>query len=187
MSAHKREIRAVIVDDNPRFRLELRDLLELEQINVVGEAGNGWEAIELTQSLDPDVVLMDQNMPALSGIAATRHIKRGRENPRVIFLAAEEVWRDEAVRAGADGYFVKGDHTDALIGAIHNAEAGHLPLSRNGRSGFHRPTSRPIRGLWLLIGLVLLATSYLRSPDLFPIVAMAIVVISMALYLSGES
>ena len=79
-----RVIRALIVDDSPRFRVELRGLLELENIQVVGEAGNGWEALTLAETLNPDIILMDQNMPALSGIDATRRIKQARPDRRVV-------------------------------------------------------------------------------------------------------
>ena len=95
------KIRALIVDDSPGFRRELRVLLELEEILVVGEANNGWEAVELSEQLDPDVILMDQNMPALSGVAATRQIKHKQPWRRIIFIAAEGSWREEALSAGA--------------------------------------------------------------------------------------
>jgi two-component system nitrate/nitrite response regulator NarL len=186
MSLRDREIRALIVDDNPKFRLELRGLLELEDIHVVGEAGNGWEAVELTQSLDPDIVLMDQNMPALSGIDATRRIKHNHHHPRVIFVAAEEIWRDEALKAGADGYFVKGERFETLISAIRNAEIARMLLSTNESSSLGPPARRPLRGVWVLIGLVLLTTTYVSRPDLFPAAALVVVAVSLVLYLQGS-
>jgi DNA-binding NarL/FixJ family response regulator len=179
-------IRALIVDDNPKFRIELRGLLELEDINVIGEAGNGWEAVELTEALNPDVVLMDQNMPSLSGIDATRRIKRGKHSLRVIFLAAEEAWREEAMRAGADGYFVKGEKFETLIGAIRNAEIGRMLLqSANGRPIMNPFASWPIRGIWILIGLGLLTTTFISRPEAFPVAALTFVLVSLFLYLLG--
>src|SRR3990170_8648731 len=117
-SPTNRAARVLIVDDSPRFRVELRGLLELEDIQVVGEAGNGWEALSLTETLNPDLILMDQNMPALSGIDATRRIKQARPDRRVLFVAAEEAWRQEAMRAGAEAYFVKGEGFSQLVQAI---------------------------------------------------------------------
>ena len=111
-------VRALIVDDNPGFRQEMRVLLELEEVTVVGEAANGWEAVQMSEALDPDVILMDQNMPALSGIDATRRIKQTRPDRRVLFVAAEEAWRQEAMRAGAEAYFVKGEGFSQLVRAI---------------------------------------------------------------------
>lgn len=183
---NERGIRALIVDDNPKFRFELRGLLELEQIAVVGEAGNGWEAVELTQELNPDVVLMDQNMPALSGIDATRRIKSVDNQRRVIFLAAEEAWREEAVKAGADGYFVKGQGYGGLISAIQNPEVGRVLLEhatvQSKRNLFATPL---VRGVWVGLGLLGLALTFNLAPQWFPIVALAFTLFSLVLYLLG--
>lgn len=111
-------IRALIVDHGSRFRLEMRRLLELEDIEVVGEVANGWEALHLTEALNPDVILMDQNRPALSRIDATRRIKQAKPDGWVLFVASEEAWRQEAIRAGAEGCLVKGEGFDPLIRAI---------------------------------------------------------------------
>lgn len=179
-------VRALIVDDNPKFRLELRGLLELERIVVVGEACNGWEAVELTDQLDPDVVVMDQNMPALSGIDATRRIKSANRERRVIFLAAEEAWREEALRAGADGYFVKGESYGGLISAIHNPELGRLLLRETSvkrtRSFL---SSRLARGLWIVFGVGVLGITFSRAGEWFPLVALAYTLLSLVLYLLG--
>lgn len=179
-------IRALIVDDNPKFRFELRGLLELERIAVVGEAGNGWEAVKLTEELDPDVVLMDQNMPSLSGIDATRRIKAANQNRRVIFLAAEEAWREEALRAGAESYFVKGESYGSLVSLIHNPEVGPLLLEEaNGKKRRNRFASNWIRGVWVVGVLGLLAFTFARSPDWFPMVALAATLLSLVMYLMG--
>lgn len=186
MTAGGSNIRALIVDDNPKFRFELRGLLELERIAVVGEAANGWEAVKLTEELDPDVVLMDQNMPALSGIDATRRIKSANQNRRVIFIAAEEAWREEAMRAGADGYFVKGESYGSLISVIHNPEVGRvLREHRNGKQRRNPFASSWLRGAWVICGLGLLAFTFTNSPEWFPIVALAFTLFSLVLYLLG--
>lgn len=180
------DIRALIVDDNPKFRFELRGLLELERIAVVGEAGNGWEAVKLTAELDPDVVLMDQNMPSLSGIDATRRIKVANQDQRVIFLAAEEAWREEAMRAGAESYFVKGESYGTLISLIHNPEVGPLLLEQaNGKRRRNWFASAWMRGAWVIAVLGLLALTFTRAPDWFPVVALAATLLSLVLYLLG--
>lgn len=179
-------VRALIVDDNAGFRRELRNLLELEQIAVVGEAGNGWEAVELTQQMGPDVVLMDQNMPALSGIDATRRIKQAAPDQRVLFLAAEEAWRQEAMRAGAEAYFVKGNGCDQLIQAILHPglSAAQPQQSPKRRRVILRGAALALAGLALLA----LATSTIPIPistEWFPAIALMLAPLSLALYLLG--
>ena len=112
----RRPMRVLIADDSPSFRRELRTLLELEaDIEVVGEAADGWEAIEKTDVLQPDTVLMDQNMPSLSGLDATRQIKETHPHTRILFVAAEDTWREDALAEGAEAYFIKDADLDALI------------------------------------------------------------------------
>jgi len=140
-------IRVLIVDDSNTYRKQLCAMLEMEHLEVVGEATNGWEAIELNEELAPDVVLMDQNMPSMSGIDAARRIKAKNPGSRIIFIAAEAAWREEAFRAGADGYFVKGDEMSGLMATIqYPAGIWQKP------AGW--PDSRLSRRkwLWLLVG-----------------------------------
>lgn len=76
-------VRVLIVDDNPSFRRELRLFLESSgDIKVIGEAENGLRGVELTEHRNPDVVLMDQNMPSLSGVEATKRIKASQPRTR---------------------------------------------------------------------------------------------------------
>jgi DNA-binding NarL/FixJ family response regulator len=113
--------RVLIVDDVPQVRRELHTLLPLlAAIEIVGEAENGQGAIELAAALQPDVILMDVEMPIVDGLAATRIIKQQCPASRVIVLT---IHNDEAVRAkarsaGADDFVTKGESLTALLKAI---------------------------------------------------------------------
>ena len=150
-------LRVALVDDSPNYRLQLRTLLEVEGLRVVGEAANGWEAIDLFEQVSPHVMIMDQNMPSLSGIDATRRILRQNPGARVIFLAAEEAWRDAAMSAGAEAYFVKDEDPSKLLYAIRNPIVAHKPEEKDTDSDSKQ------RGRWVipfigsLIGVVMLA------------------------------
>jgi len=113
----------LIVDDSPQVRQELRTLLPLAgDIEIVGEAVDGQEAICLTHVLQPDVVLMDLEMPVLDGYEATRQIKAGFPSCRVVALTAHgyEAARQKASQSGVDVFLVKGSSVEALIRAISN-------------------------------------------------------------------
>lgn len=125
-------IRILIVDDHSVVRRGLRQFLQLDpDLEVVGEARNGAEALELTQELRPDVVLMDLLMPVMDGVAATAAIRR--EVPDTEVLALTSVLEDEkvvdAVRAGAIGYLLKDTEDDALCRSIKAAAAGQVQLA----------------------------------------------------------
>lgn len=117
-------IRVLIVDDVLEVRRDLRTALTLAgNIEVVGEATNGLEAVNLAQSLEPVVVLMDLKMPVMDGYEATRWIKAQQPTPRVVILsihagAGEE---ERARAAGADAFVVKGDSYQILLNAILGA------------------------------------------------------------------
>lgn len=126
-----RALRVLIVDDVPQVRQELRGLLQLTgELNVVGEAANGWEAVTQAESLRPDVVVIDLEMPVLDGYEATRRIKALYSTCRVIALTihAGEVERRKAFQAGADVFVVKGAPLETLVEAIHNASASGQAL-----------------------------------------------------------
>jgi DNA-binding NarL/FixJ family response regulator len=113
--------RVLIVDDVPQVRRELRTLLPLlDTIDVVGEAENGQEAIELAATLRPDVIIMDVEMPIVDGLAATRIIKQERPACRIVVLSihSEEAIRAQARSAGADDFVDKGAPLAALLQAI---------------------------------------------------------------------
>lgn len=120
-------IRVLIADDQRLMRDGLRTLLELEgDIAVVGEAGDGAEAVARAVALAPDVVLMDVRMPTLDGIAATRRIKDECPGVRVIILTTfdEDAAVFDGLRAGAVGYLLKAVAGAELAAAVRTAAAG---------------------------------------------------------------
>ena len=122
-----RKIRVLIADDHIIVRAGVRSLLEDQaEFEVVGEAGSGWEAIELATRLQPDVVLMDIAMGDLSGLEATQEIKE--RSPRVNVLALTMYDREEfffaMLKAGALGYVLKESEPDELLAAIRAVHQG---------------------------------------------------------------
>jgi DNA-binding NarL/FixJ family response regulator len=120
-------IRILLVDDQRLFREGLRTLLSLQEgIEVVGEAGNGQQALEEAARLRPDIILMDLRMPVLDGVAATRRLQQELPACRVIVLTTfdddEHVF--DGLRAGAVGYLLKDASPDKLAEAIRAAAAG---------------------------------------------------------------
>ena len=114
--------RLLIVDDSPQVRQELRTLLPLAgDIEIVGEAANGLEAIRQAEVLQPEVILMDLEMPVLDGYEATRQIKTRCPSCRVIALTVHgyEAARQKASQAGVDVFIVKGTPLERLVEAIH--------------------------------------------------------------------
>jgi DNA-binding NarL/FixJ family response regulator len=125
--------RVVIADDEAVVRSGIRMILEAHDgIDVVGEAGNGREALELVDALDPDVVLMDIRMPVLDGIEATRRMVTSGVRSRVIVLTTfgldENVYA--ALKAGASGFLAKTDSPDELVQAVLAVGAGEPLLGR---------------------------------------------------------
>jgi NarL family two-component system response regulator LiaR len=125
-------IRILIVDDHGVVRQGLRMYLALDpELQIVGEAANGVEALRLAHELKPDVVLMDLLMPVMDGISATGAIRR--ELPEIEVIALTSVLEDSAVygamRAGAIGYLLKDTEADELCRAIKAAAAGQVQMS----------------------------------------------------------
>ena len=111
--------RVLIVDDQRPTRQGLRALLAfMPDVEWVGEAANGHEAVNLVTELRPDVVLMDVRMPVMDGLEATRRIKSQRPEVRVIILTMYAEYQAEALAAGADVFLVKGGPSEALRDAI---------------------------------------------------------------------
>jgi DNA-binding NarL/FixJ family response regulator len=125
------KIRIMLADDHAVLREGMRNLLEKESdIEVVGEAGNGEEAVRLAEQLSPDVALMDIVMPKMSGIEATRGIKQVSPTTAVLILTAYEDDRYiiGLLEAGAAGYLLKSSRSSELVGAIRAVHAGEAVL-----------------------------------------------------------
>ncbi len=126
-----RRIRVLIVDDHTVVRRGLRGFFDLlDDIDVVGEAENGKRALELTDALLPDVVLMDIVMPAMDGIAAIAAIKGRHPDIEIVALTSfiEEDRVAAALEAGASGYLLKDAEADDVAVAIRRAHAGEVHL-----------------------------------------------------------
>ncbi|WUH97561.1 response regulator transcription factor [Spirillospora sp. NBC_00431] len=124
-------LRIIIVDDHTVMRAGVVALLAAEPtIDIVGEAGDGREAVELVDRLHPDVVLLDLRMPVLDGVAATTEITR-RGGSRVLVLTTYDTDTDieHAIEAGAIGYLLKDTSRDQLVEAIHSAARGETVLA----------------------------------------------------------
>jgi two-component system, NarL family, response regulator LiaR len=125
-------IRILIVEDQRIVREGLRAVLEDEDaIAIVGEAANGQEAIDLFARLQPDVVLMDLQMPVIDGPEATRRIRELAPDARILVLTtyATDEFIFKALRAGAQGYLLKDASVDELLGAIRSVHAGQTLLA----------------------------------------------------------
>jgi len=124
-------IKILLVDDQPLFREGLRTLLSVQaDFEVVGEAGNGEEAIRLARSLLPSVVLMDLQMPVLDGVAATRRLRAEQPVCRIIVLTTfdDDEMVFDGLRAGAVGYLLKDAPSEKLAEAIRVAARGETFL-----------------------------------------------------------
>jgi DNA-binding NarL/FixJ family response regulator len=125
------EIRVVLVDDYALVRSGLHQLLEQNGVDVVGEASDGANAVELVRDAAPDVVLMDVSMPGISGIEATMRIRAVAPTARVVMLTVSADERDveESICAGACGYLLKDAPVEQILAAIRAAAAGESHLS----------------------------------------------------------
>ena len=120
--------RVLIVDDQPLMRAGFKSVLEASgQVDVVGEAATGGEAIEQARRLDPDVVLMDVRMPDMDGIEATRRMPQ--QKVLILTTFGLDEYIIEALRAGASGFLLKDAPVDDLLGAVRAVAAGDAQLS----------------------------------------------------------
>jgi len=117
--------RVLIVDDMKQVRSDLRMALTLSgEIEIIAEAPNGLDAIRLTESLQPDVILMDLEMPVLDGYEAARRIKTGSPSCRVVALTVHgyEEARQRAYQSGVDAFLVKGEPVETILQTILQKE-----------------------------------------------------------------
>ena len=123
--------RLLLVDDHKLLRQGLRRAVEEAGFDVVGEAGDGEEAIRLAIELQPDLVLMDVTMPVLDGIEATRRLRHSCPEARVVILTmhGEEETVTRALRAGALAYLLKDCSTDQVAQTLHAVASGDTDLS----------------------------------------------------------
>ncbi|TDC84068.1 response regulator transcription factor [Actinomadura sp. 7K507] len=125
-------LRIIVVDDHTVMRAGLVALLASEPtIEIVGEAGDGREAVGLAERLRPDVALLDLRMPVLDGVAATAEIVAGPAGTRVLVLTTYDTDAEieRAIEAGAIGYLLKDTTRDQLVDAIHSAARGETVLA----------------------------------------------------------
>ena len=127
-------ITILLADDHHVIRQGLRTLLEAEpDFSVVGEAGDGREAVELAERLQPNVLVLDLMMPGLSGLEVARQVSQRLPDTRIVVLSirTSEAYVMEALRNGADGYVAKGASADELAQAVREVMAGRRYLSRD--------------------------------------------------------
>jgi DNA-binding NarL/FixJ family response regulator len=120
-------VRVLLADDQPLVRASLRVVIaDTDDLEVVGEAGSGAEAVRLVQDLGPDVVVMDIRMPGMDGIEATRHIVNGSGAPRVVVLTTfdDDDFVYGSLRAGASGFLVKNMSLEEILAGIRVVAAG---------------------------------------------------------------
>jgi DNA-binding NarL/FixJ family response regulator len=125
------DLRVLLVDDHDLFRTGLRNLLEEEGVQVAGEAGTGSEALRMVEELAPDVVVMDLNMPGMTGVEATRQIALIAPLARVLVLTISDQDGDvmDAILAGACGYLLKDSSIGELMQGIRAAAIGESLIS----------------------------------------------------------
>lgn len=142
-----RTIRVMLVDDHAVVRNGLRSFLQVHKdLDLVGEAENGAEAVRLAQQLQPDVVLMDLKMPEMDGVAATRELRARFPKMRVLVLTsfAEDNMVQGALQAGATGYLLKNVTGQELANAIRAAHAGRMTLSSEATEALVHAAAHPV-------------------------------------------
>jgi DNA-binding NarL/FixJ family response regulator len=125
-------LRLVVVDDHSLFRRGLVSLLvDMPEFKVIGEAGNGQEALSVIAELKPDIVLLDLNMPVMDGIETVAALRRAASEQRILMLTISQDDEDllAAIRAGADGYLLKNTEPDELRKALLRVSQGQSVLS----------------------------------------------------------
>jgi DNA-binding NarL/FixJ family response regulator len=130
-AAMRERLRVVIADDHPPYRAGLARMLRENGIDVVAEVSNGEAAIRTVEETEPDVVVMDLNMPGLSGLEATRRLLEEAPSTVVLVLSVSAQGDDvtEAMEAGAHGYLLKDGPLEEVVAGIRAAAAGQTLIS----------------------------------------------------------
>jgi DNA-binding NarL/FixJ family response regulator len=131
MSATPEPLRVVLVDDHPVYREGLAKLLLECGVDVIAQAGNGADALSLVEEMAPDVVVMDLNMPGMSGVEVTRKLVERTPASRVLVVSvsAQEEDVTEAILAGASGYVLKDGAVEEVVAGIQAAANGESLIS----------------------------------------------------------
>ena len=131
MSTNKPVARILLVDDHSLFRQGLARLIDDQaELTVVGQAADGLEAVKLARDLDPDLIVMDINMPISDGLEATRLIRQFAPDTKILMLTIrdEDLMLFEAIKAGANGYLLKNADADTFLDGINLILAGDAVL-----------------------------------------------------------
>ncbi|MEP9317127.1 two-component system response regulator NarL [Pseudomonas sp. LABIM340] len=124
--------RILLVDDHPMMRKGVVQLLEFEEdLEVVGEAGSGEEALRMAAELEPDMILLDLNMKGMTGLDTLRAMRENGEDARIVVFTVSDDRNDviNVLRAGADGYLLKDMEPERLLEHIRQAATGQLTIS----------------------------------------------------------
>ncbi|WP_380183828.1 two-component system response regulator NarL [Kalamiella sp. sgz302252] len=122
----------LLIDDHPLLRNGVKQLIELEEsLQVIGEASNGARGVELAELHDPDLILLDLNMPGMNGLDTLVQLRTIALSGRVVVFSVSDHEDDvvNALKRGADGYLLKDMEPEALLKALHQAAAGQMVLS----------------------------------------------------------
>jgi two-component system, NarL family, nitrate/nitrite response regulator NarL len=144
-----RPIRILIADDHPIVRDGLRKLLSLEEdLEVVGEAGDGEATVLMVEKLDPDVLLLDIRMPGVDGFGALQRLQKLNRRTRVIILTASEDKNEfvQAMKMGCSGIVLKQTAADLIIKSIRRVHAGEIWLDSNTTAAVMRQFASPMDG-----------------------------------------
>ena len=122
----------LLIDDHPMLRIGVKQLISLEpQLKVIGEASNGQQGIELAEELDPDLILLDLNMPGMNGLETLDQLRTRTLSGRVVVFSVSNHEDDviSALKRGADGYLLKDMEPEDLLRSLHQAAAGQVVIS----------------------------------------------------------
>lgn len=123
----------IVIDDHPLIRRGIKDLVCLDDsFNVIGEADNGNDGLEIARKLQPDIILLDLNMQVMDGLKTLQAIKAAEIDSRVIILTVSDNEKDivATLRAGADGYLLKDMEPEDMLERLHQVINGHIVLSQ---------------------------------------------------------